>query len=356
MIKIFTEKKFLFLILMQFCLTLSSMFLTDIAKIIIPHENHHILLETSLWKWPFLLIAGLLYFWTTNRYNTQKSFILFLSGFWGLSLVCCLSMIFYEHSHISFETYSLLCQKYPGFTVIIDTYRYWSEILLSVMTQSFYSVFINVFFWQLVIDSTSPSNAKIIYPLFGFVTLLTLLICSFLEPFFLSHPLLMTQGYGLLLIISTILPRKISPLSIKEKLSEKNLSTLESFGHIFTSSEFGLMAGLTSLFFVIMILAQFLGVNSLLLFGFYGFIQIGYLLLPTNIRAKSKMVIDGIFVGFVSFSAGELVKISFRFHALQNLEIKVLITTLVLIFVGVFALLYFKLFKKLKAKNLLTPS
>ncbi len=356
MIKMLTEKKFLFLLLIQSLLILNHNFLTSATKIIVPQENQDILLGVSLWKWPFFLIATLLYFWTTSRYNTQKSLKILWISFWVLLVACSLGMICCEYFHISFETYASLLQKYPGFGGIIDSYRHWAEILLSIMTESFYFIFINVFFWQLVIDSINPLNAKIIYPFFGFMTGLNLLICSFLEPFFLSHPLVMTHGCGLLLIIVTILQNKISLMSMKEKSQEKNLSTLESFGHIFTSSEFGLMAGLTSLFFVIMILAQFLGVNSLLLFGFYGFIQIGYLLLPTNIRAKSKMVIDGIFVVFFLFATQQLVKISFMLHALKKVEFREFIATITLIFLGLFILLSLKLFQKLKAKNLLTPS
>lgn len=349
MIKTLTEKKILYLFSIQFLLILISAFLTSATKIIVPQDNHHVLSSMVLWGWPLLLITTLLYFWTANRYNTQKLLKIFLGGFFVLFVVCSLSMTFYEHSHISFETYTSLVQQYPGFKGIIDSCRNWSEILLSILTESFYFVFINVFFWQLVIDSTNPLKAKVIYPFFGFVSGINLLICSLIEPFLLSHNLIIAYGIWFLLGAILILQRKISPFIQTKKSQKENLPILESFGYIFTSSSFSLMTGLTFLFFVIMGLLHFLGINSFLLFVFYGFIQLGYLLLPINIRAKSKMIIDSLFSIVFLWATGYLLKMGLMLHVLKKVEFRGFVNTLIFIFVGAFILLSYKLLKNLNA-------
>jgi hypothetical protein len=356
--KVYLDQKYRFLLLMQICFISSATLLTDAMHAIIPKANHLSVLDTySLWGMPFLLVLTLLYFLVTNRCSRQKSLTVFLYGFGGFFLFSALSIYpYYEVAHASSHTYVALLKKYPGFAGLIDLYRQWPETLLSLGTESFYFLFVNVFFWQHVMNATKPKDAKIIYPLFGISTGIIFFLSSHISAFLLLHKIFYVHFYwmGAIIIALWSLALVCQKRVLGKELSKKDtLSTLESFGYIFTASDFYLVASLTFLFFSMTGLAFFFKISyHPLLWVLYGVIQLGYLLLPQNIRNKSKAIIDILISAFSLWAMGAIFKVGFIFHAFKKVDMKTFTMAVSLMVIGALILLSYVLFKKLQARKL----
>lgn len=360
MMKLLMQKKFLFLILMQFCLIGSYYLFANITGVILPIKGQPDILHMSfLWQFPFSILITFLYFWMTNHYRIQKSFMIFLLSFSSLFLFYILGVHpHYDVFHVSPEIHKDLLSQYPGFTGLIDFYAYWPEMILLLLARSFYFVFINAFFWQFVIETIPQKESKVVYPIFGFVMGLMVwandFVLSSLVPY-KNPPLNLYMPISIfcsLLGLIFLLQKSIYK-GLKPELPLKNrLPILESFGHIFTSSLFALMGFLTILYFMVIKLLHFSNPIVFILFSLiYGFVQLGYHGLPREIQAKSKGIIDIIGATIGLWLGGEIFKIGTIAHMHNKITLNTFVGITSAIFLSIFMIVAYHAIKKLRTKN-----
>jgi AAA family ATP:ADP antiporter len=133
---------------------------------------------------PCALFVTIAYTRLSNHYARKQLFYIILAPFFLFLLL--FAFILYPNAtivHPSAEWIDGLCGLYPRWKTSLLLFGNWSFSLFYVVAEMWPSVALSLLFWQLANDTSSLQEARLFYPLFGFIGNIAVACCGVIIQF-----------------------------------------------------------------------------------------------------------------------------------------------------------------------------
>lgn len=252
-------KKFLPAVAIQFCLAFSFIILQDLkVAVALQHGGQNLLQTVKIWAGiPASIILVCLYIWVANKYERHKHLGIFILPIVFYFVIY--GFYFYINPaalHINTERMIHLQTTYPGFDKLILMYGYWATSLFYILADIWAGFIVGVLFWQYMNDTTTVRQAKTFYPAlglfvsFGMVASKAVTLAVQQSDVHSNHTIQVFVGFvalaGVLavfihyLVCKNVISKDKHPANVQHV--KLNMTTLKTFGYVFTSKYLGLIA------------------------------------------------------------------------------------------------------------------
>lgn len=139
--------------------------------LIVPEIGAEAISFLKLWLvLPSALVFTVLYMKLSNHFSLHKIFCIIIGSFAAFLVIFGLFIFPYENVlHLSSDRADSLVESYPHFQWFIRIIEKWSYSLMYIVAELWSTIVINLMFWQFVNSVTDAQDAKRIYPLYGFI-------------------------------------------------------------------------------------------------------------------------------------------------------------------------------------------
>lgn len=257
-------KRFIPMALMMFFILFNYTILRNVKDTLVTNgkgADADIIAFIKLWgTMPAAILFVVLYSKMSNLMSKTKLFYVIIGGF--LAFFGSFAFFIYpnlDYLHPSIERIHNLQEYYPNVKVFIAMWGNWTYCLFYILAELWGSVILSLFFWQLANETTSSTEARRFYPLFGFVGNASLILAALMSKSLVGYaqtqvatidpwqltlnylmPILMASGciiIGLFYWVNKKADATLDQgvLEAKPKKKKPKLGVLESFKYIFTS-------------------------------------------------------------------------------------------------------------------------